>query len=180
MQLYSEIEHNVWAWNASTSRQEHVLPQRETCIIRLRSLEKRKDIRIENNQVDRWTIMKEYFPLAATLMDNFAKEIDGSLARASIIRLKPNGKVYRHMDDGAYYILRNRYHLVIKSSAGSLLSAGDEQVRMLEGELWWFDNNQHHAAENQSDEWRIHYIFDVLPNVHKHLAYNPIQDHFLK
>jgi len=34
---------------------------------------------------------------------------------------------------------------------------------MREGELWWFDNKQYHEACNESDEWRIHYIFDLLP-----------------
>ncbi|MEO0968094.1 MAG: aspartyl/asparaginyl beta-hydroxylase domain-containing protein [Cyanobacteria bacterium J06639_18] len=34
---------------------------------------------------------------------------------------------------------------------------------MQEGELWWFDNKQPHESFNASEQWRIHLIFDVLP-----------------
>ena len=39
----------------------------------------------------------------------------------------------------------------------------DEQVIMRENELWWFDNNRTHDSRNDSDEWRVHLIFDMLP-----------------
>jgi quercetin dioxygenase-like cupin family protein len=53
--------------------------------------------------------------------------------------------------------------MILKSSAGSWMKAGDEEVRMREGELWWFDNDQVHEAHNDGDEDRIHIIFDLLP-----------------
>ena len=59
--------------------------------------------------------------------------------------------------------MRDRYHLVLRSAAGSWLKAGDEEVRMREGELWWFDNKQMHEAMNDGDQDRIHMIFDLLP-----------------
>lgn len=83
-----------------------------------------------------------------------------------------------HVDIGSYYFIRNRFHLVLRSPSGSVLRAGDEQVRMSEGELWWFNNKQHHSAFNESDEWRIHYIFDLLPPSYASLAVNPVRvDH---
>ena len=85
------------------------------------------------------------------------------LSRATIVRLKPKSQVFRHIDEGSYYFLRDRFHLVLQSSAGSVLMSGGEQVRMQEGELWWFDNKQYHESYNESDDWRIHYIFDLLP-----------------
>ncbi|MEK7891152.1 aspartyl/asparaginyl beta-hydroxylase domain-containing protein [Burkholderia contaminans] len=100
------------------------------------------------------------------------------LSRATIVRLKPRSEVGVHIDIGSYYVIRNRFHLVLRSPSGSVLRAGDEQVRMSEGELWWFDNKQHHSAFNESDEWRIHYIFDVLQPVYASLAVNPVsRDH---
>jgi len=45
---------------------------------------------------------------------------------------------------------------------------------MLPGELWWFNNKQYHEAHNDSDAWRIHYIFDLLPMGLAHLAVNPM------
>ena len=96
------------------------------------------------------------------------------MSRATIVRLKPKSQVSRHIDVGSYYLIRDRFHLVLHSSAGSVLMSGGEQVRMQEGELWWFDNKQYHEAYNESDEWRIHYIFDLLPADYSHLAVNPV------
>jgi hypothetical protein len=42
------------------------------------------------------------------------------------------------------------------------LGAANEWVRMQPGECWWFDNKVPHEAYNESDDWRIHLIFDVL------------------
>jgi hypothetical protein len=80
------------------------------------------------------------------------------------VRLAPKGRVYRHIDEGEYYRIRDRYHLVLHSAAGSLLGAGDEWVRMQPGECWWFNNKAPHEAYNEADDWRIHLIFDILPH----------------
>ncbi len=45
---------------------------------------------------------------------------------------------------------------------------------MQEGELWWFDNKQYHESYNESDDWRIHYIFDLLPADYSDLAVNAV------
>jgi aspartyl/asparaginyl beta-hydroxylase (cupin superfamily) len=76
-------------------------------------------------------------------------------------KLKPNGQVYPHVDAGAYYALRHRFHLVIQSR-GSLMKCGGEEVVMNEGELWAFDNKKQHEAFNESADSRIHLIFDLL------------------
>src|SRR5262249_41583688 len=102
-----------------------------------------------------------------------AADLGATLSRATIVRLKPRSQVGRHIDSGSYYFIRDRYHLVLQSPSGSLLSSGDEEVCMCAGELWWFDNKQHHSASNNSDDWRIHYIFDLLPQAHQRLAINP-------
>jgi len=107
-------------------------------------------------------------------MTEFAEEMNCHLSRATIVRLKPQSQVFRHIDEGSYYFLRDRYHLALQSPTGSILRSGGEEVRMREGELWWFDNKQYHESCNESDDWRIHYIFDLLPADYSDLAVNPI------
>lgn len=172
--LMREVELNEWAWQVSTTRQEIVTVQREAQIIHIRSMIKRNDVDGDDNQVEDWTKTSDSFPLASKLMFDFAKSVNGTLSRAGIVRLKPKGKVYPHIDRGTYYFIRDRYHLVLKSPLGSLLTSGNETVRMQEGELWWFDNKEYHSALNESDEWRVHYIFDVLPHQLSSLAKNPL------
>jgi outer membrane protein assembly factor BamB len=172
--LLEEIRSREDAWLIDTGRQMKIRAQRDTNTILLRAAVPRPDLHINENQESRLTAEAETFPRSLAFMTEFAQEMNCHLARATIVRLKPNSQVLRHIDEGSYYFLRDRFHLVLQSAAGSVLMSGGEQVRMQEGELWWFDNKQYHESYNESDEWRIHYIFDLLPADHSDLAVNPV------
>jgi outer membrane protein assembly factor BamB/orotate phosphoribosyltransferase len=172
--LLEEVRSEEQAWMLNTSRQDKIRVQRDTNTIFLSAPVSRPDLNVNENQESCFTAVSKLFPRAVAFMKSVAEEMGADLSRATIVRLKPNSKVERHIDMGSYYLIRDRFHLVLYSSAGSVLMSGGEQVRMGEGELWWFDNKQHHEAYNESDEWRIHYIFDVLPAAHRHLAVNGV------
>ena len=158
-----EVKHDLFF--VDTSRQKNVPEQRETLTIYLRSGVKPYPPGVEGRDVheSRRTKMYEKFPVATRFLEAFVAETGSELGRATIVSLRPQGKVYRHIDRGEYYRVRDRYHLVLKSKLGSVLISGDEQVRLKVGECWWFNNHVPHEAYNDSDEPRIHMIFDVLP-----------------
>ena len=172
--LLEEIRSQEEAWLIDTGRQDKIRVQRETNTIFLRAAAHRPDLNINENQETRPTSVAERFPKALAFMNEFAREMKCQLSRATIVRLKPNSRVFRHIDEGSYYFLRDRFHLVLHSTMGSVLLSGGEQVRMQAGELWWFDNKQFHEAYNESDEWRIHYIFDLLSDDYADMALNPV------
>ncbi len=153
------------AWADATGRQEKIAVQREALAIPLRGLRKSMILGRARRDVheSRWTTGSVKFPVARAFLEDVAAELDADLSRAKIVCLPAGRKVYPHVDRGEYYRLRGRYHFVLKSSAGSWLKAADEEIRMKEGELWWFDNDQMHEAFNDGDEDRIHIIFDLLP-----------------
>ncbi len=153
------------AWGDATGRQQKIKVQREALAIPLRGL--RKSAMGNKKRFDvhesRWTTGSQKFPLFCEFLQDFAVREESTLGRAKIVCLPAGKRVYPHTDRGEYYKIRNRYHLVLKSRFGSWLKAGNEEVRMKEGELWWFDNKQFHEAFNDGDEDRIHLIFDMLP-----------------
>ena len=153
------------AWDASTGRQDKIAVQREALAIPLRGVRKSAIGERKNRDVheSRWTTGSAHYPLACEFLRQFAQEQDSLLGRAKVVCLPAGRRVYPHVDRGEYYRVRNRYHFVLRSSMGSWLKAGDEEVRMREGELWWFDNNQLHEAFNDGDQDRVHMIFDMLP-----------------
>ena len=164
----AEISAVDGAWDMSTGRQDKIKVQREALAIPLRGLRKsairgrdRRDV-----HESRWTTGAARFPLAQQFLIDFAEERDALLSRAKIVSLPAGKRVYPHIDRGEYYRLRDRYHFVLRSSKGSWLKAGEEEVRMREGELWRFDNKQVHEAFNDGDEDRVHMIFDLLPSAH--------------
>jgi outer membrane protein assembly factor BamB len=172
--LLDEVRSQPQAWLLDTARQDKIKVQRDTNTIFLRGAVARPDLPVNENQESRYTDAAKLFPKALAFMNSFAEEMNCQLSRATIVRLKPQSQVFRHIDAGSYYFLRDRFHLVLESAAGSVLMSGGEQVRMQAGELWWFDNKQYHESHNESGEWRIHYIFDLLAADYTEIAVNPI------
>ena len=153
------------AWEMNTSRQDKVAVQREAQAIPLRGIVKSKIGGRERRDVheSRYTTASQNFMRVRAFLETFAYEEDAELGRAKLVCLKPGHRVHPHIDRGEYYRVRDRYHLILRSSLGSYMKAGDEEMRMREGELWWFDNNAIHEAANDGDADRIHLIFDMLP-----------------
>jgi Aspartyl/Asparaginyl beta-hydroxylase len=151
-------------WLQNTWRQDRIAVQRETNTIFLRGVDGRSTDGSDINDVQECFTTREAanFPALMAFLGQFAETNDASLQRAMIVRLKPIGRVYPHVDRGAYYQFRDRYHLVLVSPGGSELSSGGERMILREGEVWWLDNKRVHSARNLSADWRVHAIFDLL------------------
>ncbi len=159
-----EIQAADGIWHEQTGRQQAVSVQRDALAIPVRGLRKsaqgdraRRDV-----HESRWTTGSSRLPEARAFLERISEAEDAIMGRAKIVSLPPGNKVYPHVDRGEYYRVRNRYHLILQSS-GSWMRAGDEEVRMKTGELWWFDNKAEHEAMNDGNTDRIHLIFDLLP-----------------
>lgn len=166
MPFLEELDAAPEMWSVDTSRQRKVRCQRHTRNIFLRAPKKPLPPGATNaNDVHESRIAPaaRKFPRALAFCERIARELEATLGRATLVALLPGCRVYPHVDVGAYYRVRDRLHLVLKSSQGSPLSAGDEAVVMRPGELWAFDNKARHWANNPSPETRVHLIFDLLP-----------------
>ena len=153
------------AWDMNTGRQDKVAVQREAQAIPLRGLVKSKigDRKRRDVHESRYTTTSLKFMRIRGFLEALAEEQGAELGRAKLVLLPPGNRVHPHVDRGAYYRVRDRFHLILQSALGSYMKAGDEEVRMRTGELWWFDNNALHEAYNDGDADRIHLIFDMLP-----------------
>ena len=123
--------------------------------------------KIEYMMSSRPSRLSKKFPNTLEVLNMIAIDLDSTIRQAYIGRLIPHKKVYKHIDprdDKEFFNFCDRYHLVLQSKNGSPLYSGDESVVMQENELWWFDNNKLHWAENPSDDWRTHLIIDMKPN----------------
>jgi hypothetical protein len=113
----------------------------------------------------------EKFPKLMSWLQEFAATTGrGTLQIARIVLLKGLSQVYPHVDRGLYYLIRDRYHVVLKSPAGSRMQCESQTSTWYAGQVWWFNNHVVHQAFNDSSEERIHVIFDVLPERNRDLA----------
>ena len=162
-----EIDEHPEIWSLSPERQTSVAEQRETEAAVLFGHEPALTFRQARAKhpltyVGRPTAVAESLPQLAAFVRKLARRVGGIPGRAAVVRLRPHGAVYEHVDWGFYYQLRDRFHLVIKSPAGSPLRTGPELRELAEGELWWFENRIPHEAWTESEQDRIHLIVDVL------------------
>ena len=165
--ILSEIDAHPEIWTADPRRQAEVAVQRETETVAITLHPGAANFREERRRrplgyVGQPTDAAQQLPKVQDFVDRLTRRSRGRVGRAALVRLRPRGRVYEHVDRGLYYHLRDRYHLVLRSPLGSRLRAESEEVRMREGELWWFDNRLPHEAFNDADEPRIHLIVDVL------------------
>jgi mannose-6-phosphate isomerase-like protein (cupin superfamily) len=82
-----------------------------------------------------------------------------SIARCAFFKLKIGGKVGKHIDDGTYYLTKDRYHFSLRGRY--MYECGDEQHIIEPGTFFWFDNKKYHQAINVGDEDRLTFVFDV-------------------
>ncbi len=165
----SKIQKEVAAhepyWLFDTKRQDAILEHRRTNAIVLRFIPNQKPtsdfVPADGPHESVRTPYASLFLHTITLVEEFAREMGAGLGRVALVRLKPYSKVYRHYDGEQWLRGRNRYHFVIKSTQGSLMTSGLETTLFKEGDLFFFDNKKMHTAENTSPDWRIHIIFDM-------------------
>lgn len=119
----------------------------------------------------------QFFKKTYAYLEEFADSIGGQLTKVLVVSLSPHTEVLPHIDEGAYYVDKDRYHLPLQTD-GSLNHCGDEQQIYNEGELWWFDNKKMHSAKNLTERERIHIIFDIL--MEKRSALRRSRDYFEK
>jgi hypothetical protein len=91
------------------------------------------------------------------------------LGRVIVNRIMPGGRIYPHADTLDHANYWERHHIVLQSAPGVVFTAGDEQVYMAPGEIYWFNNGKgapedkrpEHSVVNHSAVERIHLVVDV-------------------
>ena len=80
-------------------------------------------------------------------------------SRAAFFRLKPGDSVGRHIDNGTYYLTRDRYHLSLQGTYE--YTVGEEMHVIEPGTFFWFNNKEYHSAYKNGNVDRITFVFDV-------------------
>ena len=79
--------------------------------------------------------------------------------RCGFLSLPVGQTVNAHIDEGTYYLTRDRYHLSIQGRYQYFV--GNENMIIEPGTLFWFNNKLPHGTVNLGDCARITFVFDV-------------------
>ena len=90
---------------------------------------------------------------------NYLRKYFKKLRRCGFLALPVGQIVGTHIDEGTYYLTKDRYHLSIQGKYE--YTVGEETVIVEPGTLFWFNNKLPHKAVNIGDNVRITFVFDV-------------------
>jgi hypothetical protein len=114
-EIRCELAAQPEAWGYNRTRQSTLPVQRETESINIRraarsdlSVVAQRDIHLVEDDP-----LAAQFPRTLAVALALAESQGGVLSRARLVRLRPGGRVYAHLDQGEYYRVRDRYHLFI-------------------------------------------------------------------
>jgi quercetin dioxygenase-like cupin family protein len=95
----------------------------------------------------------------------YVKQVIASLGevygRSRLMRLEPGCEVPLHTDTNYHWYNRVRIHVPISTTPEVIFYCGDKKTHMAAGECWIFDAWQQHRVVNNSEETRIHLVFDT-------------------
>jgi hypothetical protein len=94
-----------------------------------------------------------------TAIVGFLKRHFKYFKRCGFLSLPVGGEVGLHIDEGTYYLTKDRYHLSIQGRYK--YTVGGESFIVEPGTLLWFNNKLMHGTENVGDEVRVTFVFDV-------------------
>lgn len=102
-----------------------------------------------------------------------ASRFSSPIGRCAFLKT-PEGQITgKHIDEGKYYLTKDRFHLSISGTYEyTVWDDGEndetkEVVNIEPGTFFWFDNKKNHMAKNTSNGDRIAFIFDVPKGVSK-------------
>lgn len=105
------------------------------------------------------------FPTVNNVVANIMKNLGlKELGWLTIVSLRPDCRVSRHIDEGEYCANFHRFHICIfcDPSAQNIITVNDQDYEMHEGKVISFNNKSLHSAKNISAKHeRIHIIFDA-------------------
>lgn len=86
----------------------------------------------------------------------------GELGRIMLTRLPPGAEIGRHIDEGAYAEMYDRFHLCLQGDSSNTFECGPESLHPYPGQVFWFNHKCAHRVVNSGVIDRIHLIVDVM------------------
>jgi len=131
---------------------------------------KTKEDFVGNSEINIKTSAYQKHTEIRKLIKKFVGDVE--LQRCGFLSLPVDGIVGAHIDEGTYYLTRDRYHISIQGTYQYF--CGGESVVVEPGTFLWFNNKLPHGTVNLGDIERITFVFDIphSPNNPHHIINN--------
>ncbi len=105
------------------------------------------------------TYVMQSTPYIKEIIEKFA--VDKKILKVRLMKLQAHSKIPMHIDkfDGKHNVIR--YHLPIITNPDVIMIVNNKQYYLQPGQIYIIDVSQAHAVENNSDQDRVHLVFDL-------------------
>lgn len=106
--------------------------------------------------------LKEVYTLSIPLIEEVERISELKIVKLEINIMPPGSKIDTHVDK--WGVLSNccRIHIPVQTAPGVIFHVAGKQYSIPEGQIFEFNNQIPHSVENNSDVFRIHYVFDLI------------------
>lgn len=103
-----------------------------------------------------------YAALLEPIFQQIASGVGGGVIRRCLfVRLRPNGLILPHVDEG--HEVSHRIHVPILTNDQVFFTVDGERLHMRPGEIWEINNSRLHYVENRGAEERVHLVLNWHP-----------------
>ncbi|HEY1900766.1 MAG TPA: aspartyl/asparaginyl beta-hydroxylase domain-containing protein [Steroidobacteraceae bacterium] len=156
----AELEGKPELWNLVDVRQRYAgSAHADTETIFLRGPNSLEDV-FNNLECMDYAVIHQLPAVLALLRAIASRYRVRDIGRVMLVRLKADGFIRPHTDEGDYARFYARLHLPLVTNETCTFSCGNEIVQMKAGELWWFNHQRQHSVANYGAD-RIHLIMDI-------------------
>lgn len=162
--IQQQLNAHPEVWNTIRHRTEHPQsPHREIDDIWVRYNPVRNyhgDMREFNAEhVSEWYPVIEQLPAVKWAAEELANRLAAKVLGAVLItRIPPGAQVYPHVDQGWHARHYEKFCIQIRGNHEQTFNFEGEELRTLDGDLFWFDNAFPHWVKNPSQAERISLI----------------------
>jgi hypothetical protein len=166
MPLLNAVTVRADLWDAETARTTHpgsAHSEVSDILLRFNDLSVSRDVGVVADQHESINHPAMFqLPQVRPVVFDLMRRVEGErLGRLIITRLRPGRIIAPHVDGGEHAAYYDRYLVTLWNQPGSVFKAGDEEVFMKAGDVWWFDNGVEHSVVNHSADDRITLIVDI-------------------
>jgi hypothetical protein len=112
-------------------------------------------------QIEKRKLFYKFFPHIEPILNELKKYYEFRQYTCFLSRLKPSGVIEMHPDSGHFLELCHRVHVPLKSNSKIRYIIENNSYYWEPGKIYEFDNTREHGVINESEEYRIHLVFNL-------------------
>jgi len=149
-------------WLKDSVRQKIYAAHKSTCSIKVQWIPLNVTF-FDKNQIEyNEFLYSDVTAILKDLLDFLCEYYNGEVYKILLARLNPQSEISLHRDNGFSLLHTHRVHIPVQTNDLVAFGCSGQEINMKEGQVVEIDNSNLHYVKNNSDQYRIHLIVDII------------------